>query len=147
MLWRVLTRVEEQLPAVIDGDPVWPVRCQRFIESLDEQVHRSLRVGRGEFAGSIPNQRAGSSTGVAIRVVLVQPFRSKTSLVDGMPNSAAYPHDLPTADADVDAAPNRTEATRRRYSAFHPTLFVLLGKCRGSMVGNHPRRLMVGLTV
>jgi hypothetical protein len=63
-----------------------------------------------------------------IRVVLIQPFWSKTALVDGMFGAPAYADDLRAGDADFDAAPNRANPARRRHPPFNVNRLVLLRK-------------------
>jgi hypothetical protein len=65
---------------------------------------------------------------MAVRVVLVKAFGSKTTLVDRMVGAPSNAGDVRASYTDVDAAPNRAHATRRWYPPFHLDRFVLLRK-------------------
>jgi len=80
------------------------------------------------LAGSIPNEWLDGPTWMAIRVILIQPFWSKTALVDGMLGAPAYADYLRTGNADFDAAPNRANPARRRHPPFNLNRLVLLRK-------------------
>jgi hypothetical protein len=80
------------------------------------------------MAGSISNQRPRRPAGVPIRVVLIQPFWSKTALVDRMLGTPADADDSRTGDADVDTAADRAHAARGRHPPFNVNVFVLLRK-------------------
>jgi hypothetical protein len=61
-----------------------------------------------------------------IRVVLVQTFWSQAALVDWMLGTPADANDSVTGNAEIDTAPNRANATRRRHPTLNSSRFVLL---------------------
>jgi hypothetical protein len=65
---------------------------------------------------------------MAVRVVLVKAFGSKTALVDGMIGAPSNAGDVRASHTDVDAAPYRAHATRRWYPPFNLDGFVLQRK-------------------
>jgi hypothetical protein len=71
-----------------------------------------------------------------IRVVLVKAFGPKTALVDCMVGPPPNSGNPLISHADVDAAPNRAQAARRRHPSLNANRLVLLRKAPWIHDGN-----------
>lgn len=88
------------------------------------------------FAFAIADQWERRAARMPVGEVLVQALRSEPAIANGMPRPPSYAHDPCSGHSDLDAAPNRTDATGRGHPAIDHCFFIDLGE-RPRRVGDH----------
>lgn len=109
--------LEQQLPAVVDGDGVRTVGGQGVTEPLDDEVHRFIPRGTDVLALTVADERKRGSAGVPVGEILVHALGPETAVAHRMAVAAADADDLFSGNAYLNPAPNGTDATRRRHPA------------------------------